>query len=122
MTQSKKVPRSLRGQFHCQRCGYCCHQHGEYAYVYVTPKDIDRIANHLGVSSDEATRKYTKRLPHGQTMRFEKKVCVFYTPEGCSIHRIKPEQCRTWPFWPENIANNGFKVGIRRFCPGIARN
>jgi Fe-S-cluster containining protein len=55
------------------------------------------------------------------TLRFVDKACVFYTSQGCSIHGVKPEQCRTWPFWPENIANSRFKAGIRRFCPGIQK-
>jgi Fe-S-cluster containining protein len=112
-------PSSLIGQFRCKRCGYCCHQHGEYLYVYIETEDIERIAQHLGLTYDEVARKYTKRLIHGRTLRFVNKVCPFHTPKGCSIHPVKPEQCRTWPYWPENVSNNQFKAGIKRFCPGI---
>ena len=36
--------------------------------------------------------------------------CVFLKedPERgrktCSIYPVRPLQCRTWPFWPENLA------------------
>lgn len=87
--------------------------------MYITDEDVERIAQHLHVPSDEVARKYTKRLVHGRTLRFVHKVCPFYTSKGCSIHRVKPEQCRTWPYWTENVSNNQFKAGIKRFCPGI---
>jgi len=48
--------------------------------------------------------------------------CVFLE-EGleatCRVHPVRPERCRSWPFWPElRDSANGLSEA-RRFCPGI---
>ena len=37
-------------RFECQGSGKCCLARGEYGYVYVTDKDRQRLADHLGLT------------------------------------------------------------------------
>ena len=45
--------------------------------------------------------------------------CRFVTATGCSIHDVKPLQCRTFPYWPEYVGSKGSWKNLRQFCPGI---
>ena len=45
--------------------------------------------------------------------------CAFLTPEGCSIHFGKPIQCRSYPFWRENMTSKAMWIFVSGFCPGI---
>lgn len=39
----------------------------------------------------------------------------------CTAHRSRPAQCRTWPFWPENLHNEKAWKQAGRECEGIGR-
>ncbi|MHC4300490.1 MAG: YkgJ family cysteine cluster protein, partial [Planctomycetota bacterium] len=51
--------------------------------------------------------------------------CIFLRnrggQRGCGIYCVRPNQCRTWPFWPENLAsvNAWNRAAVK--CPGINR-
>ena len=45
--------------------------------------------------------------------------CAFLTFEGCSIHFGKPAQCRSYPFWHENMTSMNMWKFVGSFCPGI---
>lgn len=37
------------------------------------------------------------------------------------MYDIRPRQCRTWPFWPENMKRSFWEEEIAPFCPGIGQ-
>jgi Fe-S-cluster containining protein len=39
---------------------------------------------------------------------------------GCSIYSVRPYQCRTWPFWPENLTTPNHWQRSAARCPGMA--
>jgi uncharacterized protein len=107
--------------FECQKCGYCCHQHGRYQYIYVTPKDIQRLSKHLNITPKIFRGRFTKDLSHGVVLNFVQGNCVFYDQKkGCTVHAAKPQQCASWPYWPDNIEDGHFKPGILKICKGCA--
>jgi Fe-S-cluster containining protein len=71
----------------------------------VTPYDILRLKNSLGLTSDEFLLQHTEmrfdahpRFPMVLLkMRVEDKKCPFVTPEGCSIYEDRPGACRIYP-------------------------
>ena len=75
--------------------------------MHVSPEDIEAIANHLGMTVD-ATRSRClsasgERLAEGLSSR-----CVFLRGSretNCGIYPVRPEKCRTWPYWPELLNN-----------------
>lgn len=112
--------------FECTGCGACCSGPGE-GYIWVTRPEIELIAGHLKITPGQLRQKYLRRvglrtsiIEHGTT-----KDCIFLQTVGdkklCAIYEVRPSQCRSWPFWPENISspNNWNKAGTR--CPGINR-
>lgn len=50
--------------------------------------------------------------------------CVFLKKDslgrrGCSIYEVRPQQCRTWPFWPENLKSPKHWQRSAVRCPGM---
>ena len=35
------------------------------------------------------------------------------------MYRTRPKQCRTWPFWPENMNKKVWFGDVIKDCPGI---
>ena len=105
-------------RFECQpECTQCCTMAGN---VYLTEHDADRIAAHLEVTPVEFRQQYC--VYEDDELRLlgrSKDPCRFVTAAGCSIHEVKPVQCRTFPFWPEYVANKRSWKNLSRFCPGI---
>ena len=56
-----------------------------------------------------------RKPPKGQNQ------CQFLTAEGCSIHEVKPTQCRAYPFWPSLVESNTIWTIEGTFCPGIGK-
>jgi Fe-S-cluster containining protein len=44
--------------------------------------------------------------------------CIFYE-EGCKIYPVRPTQCRTFPFWRENLEKPGNWSRTAGECEGI---
>lgn len=108
-------------RFKCTGCGECCT--GSPGYVWVSPTEADAIAKRLGIPVEEFIKKYTRRvgdrLSLTERLRNKKYDCVFLEGKRCSIYEDRPTQCRTYPWWSENVENpeSWLEEGIR--CEGI---
>ncbi|MBL9079432.1 MAG: YkgJ family cysteine cluster protein [Planctomycetes bacterium] len=105
--------------FACRRSGNCCAIPG--GFVRVTADEAQSIAAHLGLEPAVFARRYLRpdgeRLVDGLGSR-----CVFLrdgAEAGCSIYPVRPAKCRTWPFWPEVLADPALRRLVERTCPGI---
>ena len=82
----------------CLRCGECCRAPG---YVHLKPDEVEVLAAHLGMAVYEFTARHTRltRERAGLSLtEAEDGACVFLHPDGsCSVHEVKPRQCRTFP-------------------------
>jgi Fe-S-cluster containining protein len=90
--------------------------------VYLTEEDLKRAAAFVGMSAGDFEAHYvyrTRRLLRLRKPRGSQ--CHFLREGGCSIHPAKPEQCRTFPFWPELLASRREWNRTARYCPGIGR-
>jgi Fe-S-cluster containining protein len=47
--------------------------------------------------------------------------CIFLKKNKCSVYKARPTQCRTWPFWPENMSSKTWNKEIVNFCPGVGK-
>jgi hypothetical protein len=109
-------------RFQCTCSGKCCSIHGDYAYVYLTREEERAIAAHLGLARREFRRRHTRRASFGdRTLRFPDGACTFLDGGRCSIYPVRPGQCRTWPFWPENMEPAVWEREVAAFCPGVGR-
>lgn len=112
--------------FECTGCGACCSGPGE-GYIWVTRPEIELIARHLKTTPGQLRQKYLRRVGLRTTIIEHEttKDCIFLRTIGgrkqCVIYPVRPSQCRTWPFWPDNLSgpNAWNNAGLR--CPGINR-
>ena len=110
-------------QFACTQCGNCCT--GSPGYVWLTLDDMERIAGYLRLSFDDFTRTYVRRV--GERFALLEKSnydCTFLQPDGkgkagCRIYPVRPVQCRTWPFWTENLKSTSAWERASGTCPGM---
>ncbi|HDO25662.1 MAG TPA: YkgJ family cysteine cluster protein, partial [Nitrospirae bacterium] len=74
--------------------------------ILLTPYDVLRIKNRLGLTSDEFLSKYTymkvdEKSSHPYAMLKMKddkeRACQFVTPDGCTIYTDRPANCRYYP-------------------------
>ncbi len=120
MAREKWYQGGLR--FECTQCGNCCS--GPPGYVWVTREDIARIAKSLGGEDERLDRKYLRRV--GLRFSLTEKQdgdCIFLKREGgksyCGIYKDRPVQCRTWPFWSQNLRSAEAWRRTSETCPGM---
>ena len=74
--------------------------------IFLTPYDIIRLKNHLGISSSEFLSEHTI-APFDKNLTYPvvllkmnedvRKSCPFVKPEGCSVYEDRPWSCRMYP-------------------------
>lgn len=127
LVTKKKNPWYIGGlHFECAQCGRCCSGPGE-GYIWVTRLEIQFIADFLKIPAGEFRRKYLKRVGMRLSIIEDRntKDCIFLEringEKKCRIYPVRPNQCRTWPFWSSNLTSrNGWNEATRR-CDGINR-
>jgi hypothetical protein len=104
-------------RFACRRCGGCCT--GEPGIVYADREEISQIAKYLDIPRETLVERFTKPFQDGFIIReVEDGRCIFYE-NGCVIYPVRPLQCKTFPFWFQNMRSmTAWKDACRR-CPGI---
>ena len=108
-------------RFECQGSGQCCVSHGEFGYVYMTAIDRRRMAAVLKIPTRQFTREYCVKKDGWFILRDFDKDCRFLKDKRCTVYEGRPSQCRTWPFWPENMNSKTWHKEIASFCPGIGK-
>ena len=109
--------------FKCQGSSNCCVSRGSYGYVYLSKKDLINIAKYLNVSINLFKKKYCEYSDgylHLKEMNINGN-CQFLENKKCSIYTARPMQCRTWPFWKENMNIKKWNEELINFCPGIGK-
>ena len=105
-------------RFECQRSGNCCAR--PEGFVRVDLGEVRRIAEHLGLSEEGFRGRYLdgERLKQGVGVG-----CVFLGGERgraeCTIYAVRPQRCRSWPFWIEVVGSRAGVEEAKRVCPGI---
>ena len=94
--------------------------------IFLSPYDIVRLKNRLGVPSDEFLEAHTRTLlaPGGGIpliqlkMREPDRRCPFVADEGCSVYEDRPWACRMFPLdWSDEPQGYRFLAGPDR-CKG----
>jgi hypothetical protein len=92
-------------QFNCHKGISCFNACCKKADITLTPYDIVRLKDHLGMTSGEFLKKHTvpfemdaSGMP-GVKLRTtdNEPVCLFVTEEGCSVYEDRPSACRYYP-------------------------
>jgi uncharacterized protein len=107
--------------FSCTSCGECCRaRNGKPSWVYVTLDERHRLARHLKVTTSAFTRRFCEKTHGFYHLRNPTNDCVFLDGARCSVYAARPGQCRTYPFWRENMNEQAW-VGVLRDCPGAGQ-
>ena len=111
-------------RFECQGSGNCCVSRDSYGFVYLSPGDLKRFSKDLNISIKKFKEKYCQ-VTDGFIHLIEKKnlkgKCIFLKKNRCSVYKSRPSQCRTWPFWNENMDAKVWNQDISVNCPGIGK-
>ena len=105
--------------FECTRCGACCT--GAPGFVWVDSEQIAQLAEYRGQTVETFARRFVRQVgeryslierPNGD--------CIFWDRQaGCTVYPARPEQCRTWPFWRENLVTRDEWAATAQRCPGV---
>ncbi len=105
--------------FQCTQCGRCCT--GAPGYVWINEDEIPQMAAALSEPPESFIQKYARRvrgrislkeMPNGD--------CILLgNDRRCRLYEQRPVQCRTFPFWPENLKSRIAWNRLATDCPGI---
>jgi Fe-S-cluster containining protein len=88
--------------YNCAKCpGYCC----SYPLIPLNKRDVQRLADHFGLSFEDARVKFTKvdgEEPYAMRRKADHhfgKICRFFDTEKrcCTIYTARPTICREYP-------------------------
>lgn len=112
--------------FECTQCGRCCG--GSPGVVWVDREEIRRMAGFLNEPVDALWGRFIRRIMLSRVSLIERPNgdCVFLRcgddgRRSCSLYTLRPQQCRTWPFWTSNLTSRSTWDHLRTGCPGINR-
>jgi Fe-S-cluster containining protein len=108
-------------RFGCTECGECCT--GSPGYVWITEKEAEEMAQFLGIPLDEFAKKYTRKVGDRFSLKEHPKNydCVFLKEKRCTLYSARPKQCRTFPWWQENLETPSDWEEASKRCEGINR-
>jgi Fe-S-cluster containining protein len=106
-------------RFECTLCGKCCS--GEAGYVWVSVDEARALAEGLGMGLDDFGRRYLRRVGqrYSLTEDAQSRRCVFLDDNRCSVHELRPSQCRCFPFWSQNLKDRTAWNEAATQCEGI---
>ena len=102
--------------FFCQRCGDCCKGYGG---TFLTESDIDRICCYLRIKRERFMQDVCQ-ISGGKPMiaQAENGYCALWEQQ-CTIHPVKPQMCRRWPFIESILVDAGNWYAMAAACPGM---
>lgn len=124
--KNKKLPKNVWFadglNFGCTGCGKCCT--GSPGFVWLTEEEVSVISDYLAIPREQFLKEYTRKH-FGRLALIEKGSdydCVFLEDKKkCTIYPVRPQQCRTYPFWHGVLATPESWRNEKNHCEGIER-
>lgn len=109
-------------KFKCTECGKCCT--GSRGFVWITEEEAIAIAASLNLSLKVFKIRYTRSRDNRLALVEKKNAdgnyeCIFLKGKKCEVYQNRPKQCRTFPWWQENLnSQESWKLAAQD-CEGI---
>lgn len=81
----------------CDRCTACCRWPGQ---VRLAEGEVERIAEHVGLSADEFIQNHTRLTVQRDGLALLDQAggaCAWLEGDNCRLQPVKPQQCRDFP-------------------------
>ncbi len=105
--------------FECARCGACCT--GTPGVICVDEDEIQAISKFLDLDAEDFKRQQLYPWKEGFSIKEHPDGRCIYFDKGCRIYPVRPMQCRTFPFWLQNLRSEEKWHKIEKECPGIGK-
>ena len=108
--------------FSCTGCSACCRH--DPGFVYLSRKDLVRLALWADMSSDDFIQAYCRWVYRNDGYEYlclrEKKNydCILWD-DGCIAYEERPLQCSSYPFWASNLLDEEWWNASAATCPGM---
>ena len=110
-------------KFACRQCGGCCG--GAPGFVWVTNEEIKAMAKEMGLTVAAFEAAFVRLIRPGKKSLNEREDgdCVLLNEQTrrCVLYESRPTQCRTWPFWDQNLTSEKRWKNVAKSCPGCDR-
>ena len=117
-------------RFSCRRCGNCCSGRG--SVVRVGDAEVEALARARGLGTDEFRARHTRESV-GETVLLDREHAGLADRPGdcewlerrrdgttsCRVADAKPDQCRSYPFWPRIVDDRESWEHEGESCAGI---
>lgn len=106
--------------FKCTGCGKCCT--GSPGFVWLTPQDTEKLAQFFNISSKQFLKTYARKIGGKYSLKEDPNSydCIFLKEKKlCTVYEHRPVQCKTYPYWLENIKTKKDWENEAKFCEGI---
>lgn len=118
-------------KFQCQEScgGKCCSRSKENsgAFVFLTKSDVNIIEKATGRNREKFSEllefdstRFTRKKSKQRVLKMVGDACTFFEKGKCKIFENRPMQCKTFPFWPENMKAYKWNK-LKKFCIGIGK-
>jgi Fe-S-cluster containining protein len=102
--------------FACRQCGDCCKGFGG---TYLNETDLVAIADYLDITTSELLERYCVQSGKRSVLAQGKDgYCIFFDG-NCSIHSVKPQMCKNWPYIENVLADSVNWRIMADMCPGM---
>lgn len=108
--------------FKCTGCGKCCT--GTPGVVWITEEEIHAVAKFLNLPVETVSKKHVRKLGDRfalmeQRPKHGEYDCTFLQGKQCSIYPVRPKQCKTFPWWEENVSSKESWEELAKDCEGV---
>ena len=89
-------------------------------FVHLTLEEGRKMARFFKMPFNDFKKKYIKYvLWGGHVLNMSVKGgCIFLKGGKCEIYPVRPEQCRTFPYWEDIIADEREWKYVQSYCKG----
>ena len=83
-------------------------------------REVRELADFLNLSLHDFQKRFCRILDSGIQLKDKgESDCIFLENNCCMVYEARPLQCRTFPFWPENLKSAYRWNLVKLECPGI---